>query len=91
MSEHGTPARLIDPATAAPVSSLAIAAAVAALVLPPVGIVLGIVAATTASRAGRRGTWLAVTAIVVGTLITVGTVAGLAVWVGVAGGWTTST
>lgn len=56
---------------ARPISPLAIVAIIAAVLLPLVGIVLGIVVRRQVSRTGEGGAGLATAAIVIGIVITV--------------------
>ena len=62
---------LAPPEPPAPRDRLAVPAFVLAWLVAPVGVVLGVVAAVRARRAGRRGTGLAVGAVVVGLALSV--------------------
>lgn len=63
-----------------PLSIPAVVSLVLAFILPPLGVVVGIVALVTLH--GRRGRGLAIAAIVIGALFTALVVAGVASWVG---------
>ncbi len=76
-------APIADPAARPPFSVLAIIAFILSFIVTVVGLVLGIVALIQTKRTGARGSGLAVAAIILGALFTVGwIVGGLAILAG---------